>query len=272
MHLWSNYETVHDAQNLFFLSKSFVKHNNLTEDSQDTYARHIKIFLKSVPESIANITLEHIEREIVLYSKNVKANTANAHICIIKSFFQWLYRNGHCTLQVGVGLLPTPDLDQRVLSKQEYAAVLEKGTRQYMLDIFTVLCNTGMRAKEFLSLTPDNFKADFARVSGKGRKNRSIPLNKTVKEVIARDPELSFISGSSRHWLHWVCTTLAKEAKIPPFHPHSCRHYFATELHYKGVPIATISRLLGHKSTATTEIVYVHWSEESLKGTTDVLD
>lgn len=59
---------------------------------------------------------------------------------------------------------------------------------------------------------------------------------------------------------------------IPPFHPHSCRHYFANELYHNNVPMHTVSRLLGHSCTMVTENVYVHWSEESLAGSTDVLE
>jgi len=50
------------------------------------------------------------------------------------------------------------------------------------------------------------------------------------------------------------------------------RHWFATQLLIKGVPIAKVSKMLGHASIRTTERSYAHILRSDLANATDVLD
>jgi len=114
---------------------------------------------------------------------------------------------------------------------------------------------------------------DVLRIVGKGRRNRSVPLNDTVKEIMIRNPNLEMIRHRNRIWVFRLCHEASRLlGLIPPFSPHSCRHYFSNELYHRGVPVATISKLLGHADSSITENVYLNWSEESLNGVTDILD
>lgn len=67
------------------------------------------------------------------------------------------------------------------------------------------------------------------------------------------------------------CHRVAIKAKVDLFHPHSCRHYFATELYKRINNIVLVSKLLGHARIETT-MQYIDCFGESLKGTTDILD
>ena len=60
-----------------------------------------------------------------------------------------------------------------------------------------------------------------------------------------------------------------KRAEITDLRFHDLRHTVGTRLGEEGVPIQTISKLLGHTSTKMTER-YVH-PEESVKKATDIL-
>ena len=53
---------------------------------------------------------------------------------------------------------------------------------------------------------------------------------------------------------------------------HALRHYFGSELIRKGVPIAHVSKIMGHSSIATTERFYIHLLSSDLKDVTRVLD
>jgi len=155
-----------DTKNILFLVDLFVRNNNFSKDSQDTYKSHLRRFLKQIPNAVTDITLEHVEADIMRYSKRVAANTANIHICILKSFFAWLCRNGHSDLEIRINLFPALDSEQRILSQEEYEMVVGKCQDDYKKDIFVFLCNTGLRVSEFLRLAPENFKGDFIRVVG----------------------------------------------------------------------------------------------------------
>ena len=162
---------------------------------------------------------------------------------------------------------------QRIITRDEYNQVcLSRKASINEIMVFKFLCNTGLRASEFLSLTKCNISNGFLHIIGKGRKARTIPLNKTVMQIIEQCPALEFIESRHMCWLTCLCHRLARLSNIEAFHPHSCRHYFANELYHKGIPMHTVSRLLGHSKTEVTETVYVHWSEETLKGSTDLLE
>jgi len=60
-------------------------------------------------------------------------------------------------------------------------------------------------------------------------------------------------------------------AGIERFGPHAIRHFFATRLMRQGVPLAKISKILGHASIKTTEQIYIHWLPKDVLGLTDCL-
>ena len=62
-----------------------------------------------------------------------------------------------------------------------------------------------------------------------------------------RNPKGSYVN------IYYVTSTLAKE----PFHMHQFRHYFATKLINSGIPIAEVSKILGHAEISTTLKMYV---------------
>jgi integrase len=64
---------------------------------------------------------------------------------------------------------------------------------------------------------------------------------------------------------------LAARAKINRLGPHTLRHYCATQMLLKGVPIAKVAEVLGH-SIRVCEATYKHFIPQDLQGTTDVLD
>jgi integrase len=59
---------------------------------------------------------------------------------------------------------------------------------------------------------------------------------------------------------------------LPKIRFQDLRHSAATLLHAAGVPMAAISRLLGHSSTRTTQDVYAHTTNEMEAETADKMD
>lgn len=271
MHLRPYSKDGMDAENLSDLIKKYLIHRRYSKETARTYTSYLGIFASAMPAGISDIKLEHIEQHVIRYAKKHEPSTVTTHTRIIKSFYNWLGREGVTDLGRLIAVEASLPSDQRILSRNEYDRVCAC-VDGYLLDGFKFLCNTGLRASEFMSLTPNNIGNGFLRVIGKRRKTRSIPLNKTASEIVLRNARLEFIKSKNPLWIWRQCKKIGENAGIAEFHPHSCRHYFANELYHRGVPIATISRLLGHSSTAVTETVYVHWSEESLKGTTDLLE
>ena len=141
--------------------------------------------------------------------------------------------------------------------------------------------NTGLRREEFRNLKWSDIDSQlrFIRVSGKGRKQRIVPLNETCREILKKYPHLStneYLQISRRYpggeGSFWLCRRLSKHLGIPQFGVHAIRHYFATEMIKRGVNIYKLSKILGHNSVITTQNIYVHLLPFDLLGETDILD
>ena len=240
--------------------------------TQTTYGRALKRFIDGyAPKYVNQITAEHIEQFILTLRKTCLGSTCNLYLAVIKSWFDWLEATHEIrNVAKRVDRLKTLPPYQRILSQQEYRAVV-KATSGHVRDCIVFLACTGLRASEFLSLKPENIGSQFITIIGKGQKQRSIPINSTVKAILKSNPTLKFLKSTNRVWLWRLCCRAAKLAKIPRFSPHSLRHYFATQLHHNGVPIDVIAKLLGHSNPLVTTQIYLHWQDKELLGVTDCL-
>lgn len=235
-----------------------------TSNTRKAYHRAIRVFTDALSVPVEEAKREHIEQHIIHLSRKYKATTVNLHLSAIKSFYSYLEDVADIPNPARKikRLAPLPS-KQRVLTEKEYQKIY--ATEGKERDVVVFLCNTGLRASEFCSLTPASFVGDFVHVVGKGRKFRQVPLNQNAKQL----SDVNF--SKSRITLYRYCKNLAANLNIEPFSPHSCRHYFATALHKKGVRLSVISKLLGHSCTMVTERVYIHWAFDDLVGVTDCL-
>ena len=179
-----------------------------------------------------------------------------------------------------------------ILTDIEINNILEKykGTIYYY--IFQVAIMTGMRKGEILALTWDKIDLEknliyvdktltslreltSPKTSGS---IRIIPMSSPLKKilldlknftkrklnfsldqnkiVLSEKEDLDFLFRNPKGvYINIYCMThkIAKE----PFHMHQFRHYFATKLINSGVPIAEVSKILGHAEISTTLKMYV---------------
>lgn len=147
-----------------------------------------------------------------------------------------------------------------------------------------VLYATGLRVSELVSLRVDqcNQRVGVIRVTGKGNKERLVPLGEDALEWLARylrqaRPELVrgndnaglFLSRQARPMTRqtfWhIIKRYSREAGITKhLSPHTLRHAFATHLLNHGADLRVVQLLLGHSDLSTTQI-YTHVARERLK-------
>jgi len=181
----------------------------------------------------------------------------------------------------GVQKLTEPGGRLRYLSGPEEAEKLIQGCRGVFRPLVVTTLHTGMRRGEILGLTWDavDLRNGFIRVEQtKNGEPRNIPINETVRGVLTGlrsrldvpwvfHDEDGCPFRDTRHKFEWAC----KRAGIMDFHFHDLRHTFASWLVMAGVPLATVSKLLGHKSITMT-MRYAHLSPTHLAGAVRVLD
>ena len=108
---------------------------------------------------------------------------------------------------------------------------------------------------------------DEILITGKGAKDRMIPLNETAKKIIQDQPrktEFIFDLGSQNRRNQGIfrrTTEIIRRGTGIDFHFHLLRHCAASALLESGVDIVTIGEILGH-SKAYTSLIYSHTDKE----------
>lgn len=140
--------------------------------------------------------------------------------------------------------------------------------------------NTGCRKSEILGLTWD--RVDLLNKTihldkTKSGKPRDIPINTTLHELLKNqvrriDSPLVFHNDDGKRWadLKRSFATACRRAKLLDFRFHDLRHTFASQLVMAGVPIASVSKLLGH-ATLTMTMRYAHLAPDHLQSAVEVL-
>ncbi len=125
------------------------------------------------------------------------------------------------------------------------------------LIIFT-LAYTGLRRAELLSLKPADvdLTTKVLRVIGKGDKERVVPISEALLPLMAAwlpSCKVRVFPLSARR-VNKLVTNYAEAAGCRHFHPHSFRHFFATQLCEHNVNLRIIQELLGHADISTTAV------------------
>jgi len=255
-------ESMSDVTNDFY--RHITRH---TIRTQQHYKFVIKRFVQSIPNSIIRIhQLRPAHIQEYLYRMAGKKNrTLNAHLTVIKSFCRYFSERYNIDNPASqIKLLKEDPPENRCLTKDEYRKVLEIAG-PLAKDRIVFLAHTGLRASEFASLKPSSFNNGCITITGKGRRRRTIPLNKTARSLVRT------IQPASKNALYLQFSRLAVKAGIPPFGPHALRHYCATQLLLNGVAAATVSKIMG-VSVRVIEKHYAHILTSDISNATDVLD
>jgi integrase/recombinase XerD len=210
----------------------------------------------------------------------------------LKAFYKYLIMEDYIDKDPTM-LLETPNIGRKlpeVLSIEEIDRIigaidLSNPQGQRNKAIVETLYSCGLRVSELINLRITNlfFKDGFIKVSGKGNKERLVPIGqKAIKEIqfYFQDRNLlSTIDKSgenivflnrrgkplTRVMIFTIVKNLAKIAGIKKnISPHTFRHSFATHLIDGGADLRAVQEMLGHESIITTEI-YTHLDREYLR-------
>lgn len=269
----------------------------LSENSVINYCLDIQklinyLQVNSIAVSPLKISAETLQQFIYEVSKSLNSRSQSRLISGLKSFFNYLIfeesRDNN-----PMEIIESPKIGRKlpdVLSLAEIDKMIfqidltsEQGERNRA--IIETLYGCGLRVSELLNLKLSDlfFKEGFIKVTGKGDKQRFVPVSGITEKYISEYLKNSRIQGSiqpkssdilflnrrgnslTRAMIFTIVRTLAKQAGIQKkISPHTFRHSFATHLLENGADLRAIQLMLGHESITTTEI-YVHVDKSQLK-------
>lgn len=213
---------------------------------------------------------------------SVSERTQARMLSALRSFFGWMQLEGerednpaeHVDFPKIGRYLPA------VLSVEEVDAIMESvdlsapsGLRDRA--ILEVLYGSGLRVSELTSLRiSDIFLGEgFVRVTGKGDKQRVVPIGESAEQAVRaymevrpepqpKAEDILFLNKSGNALSRVsIFNLVKKQAMIAGIHkeisPHTFRHSFATHLIENGADLRVVQEMLGHESILTTEI-YTH--------------
>jgi integrase len=157
------------------------------------------------------------------------------------------------------------------------------------VDTILVLCYTGMRIAEMVTLTKFNVDMKTRLITGgiktDAGKDRIIPIHPLIYPIFTKwynkNGETIFCEDEGKNKGKKMSARTYREKKFAPalaalgvrqLTPHSCRHTFATMMNRVNAPSANIQKLIGHVvGSDTTDKVYTHPEIEDLRKTIEML-
>jgi len=227
-----------------------------------------------------------------LMKEEMKRSTIRLRFAALRSFYKYLVlRRG--LEKSPVAEVQMPKLERGlpvVLSLKQMEALLETPLKveaqanspawlKYRdVAILELFYSSGLRISELLSLdvVDVDFVNDIVKVTGKGRKQRMVPIGGLAIRAIQKYREEAVVTNGplfrsvrgTRITQQAVDQMLKKYLKLSGIHfgvsPHKIRHSFATHMLDAGADLRSVQELLGHASLSTTQI-YTHVTRERMK-------
>lgn len=238
------------------------------------------------------ITSEDIQNFIYEMAKEINPRTQSRLISGLRSFYDYLIFEKYCTSNP-LERIETPKIGRKLpdtLSVKDIDRIVTsidlsspQGERNRA--IIELLYSCGLRVSELTSLKISDlfFDEGFIKVTGKGNKQRFVPIGGLTQNYInlykdyvrlqmkIESPfnDTLFLNRRGKQLSRAMIFTIVKNAAAKSglqkkVSPHTFRHSFATHLLENGADLRAIQMMLGHESITTTEI-YMHVDKSHLK-------
>lgn len=262
----------------------------LSVNTIDAYRRDLSAFLEFCASlgaaELTQIQRTHLNSYILdLREKKYLPPSVIRKIASLRGFFKWLCASEICAQNPTLTLEQpkTPRKLPKVMTVSEIETILRENLTKTEQLIVELLYGCGLRVSELVNLKTNciDLNANYLKCSGKGSKERLVPLGSKAKEALKEyfiqrdffvqkfniDNKILLISDSGRlltrqdiyNFIHKLGKKINKNIS-----PHTLRHSFATHLLENGADLRIVQELLGHSDVSTTQL-YTHISKKRLK-------
>ena len=245
--------------------------------------------LKSSPLKIDATLTKAFVYEV---AKHMNERSQARLISGLKSFFNYLVFEDYRE-RIPVDLIESPRIGRKLpdtLSLEEIDNLiahidLSKPEGERNRAMIDTLYSCGLRVSELITLNLSDlfFEEGFIKVTGKGNKQRFVPIAEHTQKLISiykteirnhqdikkGHEDTLFLNrrgrGLTRAMIFTIVKNLSEKSGLQKtISPHTFRHSFATHLLENGADLRAIQQMLGHESITTTEI-YMHLDQTHLR-------
>lgn len=268
----------------------------LSPNTLDSYSRDLIKYLdylstKGIKDISKTSDLTIISFIATLKNGGLSNRSVARNLTSIRMFYKFLTEDHHINDNPTLNI-ETPKRELRlpqVLSIEEVDVLLQQPDSSTSLGLrdaafLELLYATGLRASEIISLALNdiNLEAGYLIASGKGSKERLIPIGEVAQNMIKKylkNSRPTLLKNKQSH--HLFTTRSGKSMTRQGFWklikkyalaagirkkitPHTLRHSFATHLLERGADLRSVQMMLGHSDISSTQI-YTHVTTERLK-------
>ena len=269
---------------------------SLSQNSIEAYLNDVSKLERYFSEKGADVipsmvTYSDLKAFLFWYgADNKNTRTQSRVLSGVRAFYKFLFIEGEIN-ENPASLIESPKIGLKlpeVLSITEIDRIIDeidlsKAEGHRNKAIIETLYGCGLRVSELvnLRLTDVHYGEGFVVVTGKGNKQRLVPVSgKALKEMdiykkdrdrlpVIHDQNVLFLNRRgarlTRAMIFTIIKNLAAKAGIrKKISPHTFRHSFATHMIEAGADIRAVQEMLGHESILTTEI-YTHIDRSFLR-------
>ena len=237
---------------------------------------------------ITSISTRHLRNFVIsLSEEKISRNSIARKLACLRGLFEFCIRNGIME-QSPLKQIRNPKIRRKIPetltldSFLEIVKFLEKENTFKSISraaIFELLYGCALRVSEICNLNVIDVDLDNSsvKVTGKGSKQRIVPLGDKSKKIIEKyltnynpvplDPLFKTTKGGRiypRLVQRIVKELISGQSDINKKSPHVLRHSAATHMLDRGADLLSVKEMLGHENLSTTQI-YTHVSVERLK-------
>lgn len=277
--------------------KNYLKiERNLSKNTIESYLFDVKKLINFLKSNNTNLNPDQLSESLAkefIYdiSKKVKSPTQARIVSGLRRFYEYLMlenivkNNPIQNIEIPkIGTTLPVTLTVEEIDKIISGIKLTSKTGIRNLAILELLYSCGLRVSELTNLKISDlfFKESIIKVTGKGNKERFVPISNQAqlyinnyiddirgfKKIKKNFEDTLFLnergSNLSRVMIFIILKKLSSLANInKKIGPHTLRHSFATHLIENGADLITIQNMLGHESITTTER-YLHVNKKHL--------
>lgn len=278
---------LHDLFDQFIREKRLQA---LSEYTIDSYKNILGIFFEYIGTDLAigDLTRSKVDDYIFsLMERNLAKATVSTYVRNVRIFLTWIYNNHEMGFDPRKIKVPkSPKKKVQVLSDEEIVRVFEKAATSVPWItarnrvIIALMLDSGVRQGEICGLQKNHFNTEkmIFKVTGKGAKERFVPLGQLSKDLLEQYYALCPFSSSEHVFVDRLGRPLSRNA-IRVFmnrlkhqtgldiSSHKFRHNFATNYCLDNLQstgnsnVYDLSILMGHESIETTKR-YEHFAHE----------